>query len=160
MTLTTWTKDQTMLFVDFGASPTKAWKRVGKSTIFDLALNPETSTLDFIENANPYDELDKYKPTLPSELYMQDGDAGFDAFYALFESMPVGTAAIKPALLLFPKAGTPTDSVRAWSMDVTIVFTNYNSVDKFLRFELRWASDIVHGTVVVAAGVPTFTADT
>ena len=40
------------------------WARLRKSTVFDLAFNPEVETLDFIDQQFPSDVLKYYKPSM------------------------------------------------------------------------------------------------
>ena len=159
--MATWEKDQSMLFIDFGDEPsTPEWKRVRKSTVFDLAFNPEVETLDFIDQQFPSDVLKYYKPSMDQETMLEEGDELFEAMFELMQSLPTGTSAIKPALFVFPKKATdPATSFVAWKVDCTITFSNYNTVDRKLSFSLAFAGDIDYGSVAVSAGAPTFTSD-
>lgn len=153
-----WKKHQTIPFVDIGTTGEADWARIGKSTIFDLVLNAETETLDFIEDENPTDLLKKYKPTLSQELKTMQGDKAFDALFDMLYTLPVGEAAIRKVLLVFPKAGTTTGTFLAWQVDSTVVLSNFNTVDEKILFNLNFNGNIERGTVTIAAGQPTFTA--
>ena len=159
--MATWEKDQSMLFIDFSDTPsTPEWKRVRKSTVFDLAFNPETDTQDYIDQRFPTDILKSYKPSMDQETMLEEGDELFEAMFELMQSLPTGTSAIKPALFVFPKKATDSaTSFVAWKVDCTITFSNYNTVDRKLSFSLAFAGDIDYGSVAVSAGVPTFTSD-
>jgi hypothetical protein len=156
--MTTWEKQNTKLFADFGTSETPKINRIGKSTTFDLVMNAETETLDFIEDASPTELVKSYKPSLAQDLYMAEGDPAFDDMFALYLKRPVGGDAVKPIILVYPKAGTTENTFVAQKAQATIVFTNFNTVDKKLNFDLKFA-DIVNGTATFTEGKPTFTAD-
>lgn len=159
--MATWGKDQSMLFIDFSDTPsTPEWKRVRKSTVFDLAFNPETETQDYIDQRFPTDTLKSYKPSMEQETMLEEGDALFDEMFELMNSLPTGTNAIKPVLFVFPKKATsPATSFVAWKVDCMISFSNYNTVDRKLSFSLSFAGDIDYGTVAISSGAPTFTSD-
>ena len=74
-------KHQTIPFVDISDSDTPSYARIGKSTIFDLVLNANVITNNYIEDEMPTDEVDYYKPTLSQERATIKGDTAFDFFY-------------------------------------------------------------------------------
>lgn len=159
--LNLWTKEQSIIFIDVSEnSETSDWARIGKSTVYDLALNPNVNTLDFIENATPHSEVDRYQPELPSELATYEGDKAFDFMFKIFYNLPTGTALNKKVLLVFPKKNTGTENAPefwSWLTDSTIVLNNYNPVDRKLTFTIK-INGIVAGTCTVTAdGQPSFT---
>lgn len=156
---TIWTKAQTKLFLDTSATDVPAWVRIGKSTVFDLSLNAKTETFDFIEDDMPTEMLDYYKPELPVEHIIAEGDAGFDALWEMFEALSVGNDAVRKALIIFPKAGTTEGTFRAWQMNATVVFTNLTTTDKKLKLSLYFGGTVAHGAVTITDGVPTFAED-
>ncbi|MEG1813465.1 MAG: hypothetical protein RR337_09225, partial [Clostridia bacterium] len=111
--LTIWEKRNTKLFLDFGTTGTPSWVRLGKSTVFDLAFNPETETFDFIEDEMPTELLKSYKPSMAQEIFLGEGDPAFDKLFELSRKRPVGSMAVIPALLVYPKAGTTGNSFLA-----------------------------------------------
>ena len=154
-----WKKSQTKLFLDMSATSTPDWVRIGKSVVFDLAMNAQTESFDYIRDDMPTEILDYYKPELPVEHIAAEGDPGFDALWGMYESLAVGSDAIKCALIVFPKAGDITGTFRAWQMDATVVFTNLTTTEKKLKLNLYFGGTVVHGSVVITDGEPTFTAD-
>lgn len=151
--LTRLRKHQFIPFIDISSTSTPSWARIGKSTIFDLALNANTEDQDFIEDEMPTTEITYYKPTLPQELQTNAGDAAFDFIYEMFKSRPVGEAVKKSVLLVF--AGTsPYD---AWLTTSTIVLKDLNTVDQKINFDIN-INKITDGTATVSDGVPSFTA--
>ncbi len=158
--MATWEKDQSMLFIDFSDTPsTPEWKRVRKSTVFDIAFNPETETQDYIDQRFPTDTLKSYKPTMEQETMLEEGDELFDEMFEMMNTpLPTGTNAIKPVLIVFPKKATsPATSFVAWKVDCTVTFGDYDTVNRKLSFSLSFAGDIDKGTVAISSGAPTFT---
>ena len=100
--MATWEKQNSMLFVDTSASTTPSWARVRKSTVFELSFNPEIETQDFIDQQFPSDILKYYKPTMEQETMLEEGDELFDYMFSLMDSLPTGTQAVRPVLLVFP----------------------------------------------------------
>lgn len=157
--MATWEKQNSMVFIDASDTPsTPAWTRVRKSTVFDLAFNPETETQDFIDQQFPTDTLKTYKPAMEQETMLEEGDELFDYMFELMQSLPTGSSAVRPVLYVFPKkAQSPSGSFVAWKVSCALSFKSYNAVDKKLSFNLAFAGDIAYGTVAFSAGTPTFT---
>ena len=59
--LTRLKKHKTIPFINIGTSAAPTWARIGKSTIFDLTLNANVVTSDFIEDEMPTDDITYYK---------------------------------------------------------------------------------------------------
>lgn len=158
-TETIWKKSQTKLFLDTSSTSTPSYVRIGKSVVFDLAMNAQTESFDFIEDDMPTEILDYYKPELPVEQLASEGDPGFDALWNMYEALAVGSDAIKNVLIVFPKAGTTTGSFRSWLVPATVVFTNFTTTEKKLKVSLFFGGTIKHGTVIITDGAPAFTED-
>lgn len=151
-------KHQTIPFVNVGAE-TEDWARIGKSTIFDLVLNANVVTNDYIEDEMPTDEVTYYKPTLSQELATIKGDKAFDYFYGLLYNLPTGQELNRTVLLVFA-GNTGTDAApafKAWKVPATIILKNLNTVDEKILFDLNFGGNIVKGTATVTNGQPTFT---
>lgn len=155
-----WKKSQTKLFLQTVEGQTPTWVRIGKSTVFDLSMNAQTESFDYIQDDMPTEILDYYKPELPVEYIASEGDAGFDALWTMFEALAVGSDANKPILIVFPKAGAAAGTFRAWSMNATVVFENLTTTEKKLKLSLYVGGNVAHGTVSFSqGGDPTFTED-
>lgn len=157
--LTKLKKHQTIPFINTAAAegPEK-WARIGKSTIFDLTLNPNIVTNDYIEDEMPTDELTYYKPSMEQELQTIKGDPAFDFMYDMLYNLPTGEDVKKDFLLVF--AGNigedATPKFRAWKVKATVQVTNFNTVDEKIQFTLGFGGTVTRGTVTLADGVPTF----
>ena len=152
-------KHQTIPFVDISDSSSPTYARIGKSTIFDLVLNANVLTNNYIEDEMPTDEVDYYKPTLSQELATMKGDTAFDFFYEMLYDLPTGEALKKKVLLVLAgNVGTEeAPSFNAWLVPATIVLKNLNTVDEKILFDLNFGGNIERGTATVTDGTPTFT---
>lgn len=106
----------------------------------------------------PTDDVTYYKPTLPQELQANKGDACFDFLYDMFYNLPTGEAIKKPVLIVFA-GGTTVGKVttyKAWLTNSSIILKDFNTVDEKIIFDIN-INSITKGTVVLTAGVPTFT---
>lgn len=135
-----------------GENWTPQYTRIDKSTIFALALNPQTNTVNYISQELPSTEVDHYEPSLPQEIALYKGNPMYDYMIGLMLSLPVGNACVIPVLLRLGEDN------KAWLIKkTTIVFGELNSVDGKLTFTLNFGGDIEKGTIANANGVPTFT---
>lgn len=155
-------KNQTIPFVDIGKDGTAEWARIGKSTIFDLSLNANTVTSNYIEDEMPTDNIDHYKPTLPQELATIKGDKAFDFFYNMLYELPTGNDLIRDVLLVFGgNIGTDdAPKFNAWRVPTTIILKNFNTVDEKILFDLNFGGNIERGEATVTGGAPVFTSKT
>ena len=154
-------KHQTIPFVDVSTEGNEAdWARIGKSTIFDLTLNANTVTNDYIEDEMPTDEIIYYKPTLSQELQTIKGDRAFDCLYDMLYNLPTGEDVKRDVLIVF--AGNVGDEstplFKAWKVKASVILTNLNTVDEKILFELSLGGTIEKGTATVTGGKPVFTA--
>lgn len=107
----------------------------------------------------PTDDVTYYKPTLPQELQANKGDSCFDFLYDMFFNLPTGEAIKKPVLIVFA-GGTTAGEVttyKAWNCNASIILKDFNTVDEKILFDIN-INSVAKGTVVLADGVPTFTA--
>lgn len=155
--LTKLKKHQTIPFV---MDDNGDYLRIGKSTIFALAVNANVVTQDFIEDEAPTDEVTYYKPTLPQELAAYKGDPAFDFIYDMFYNLPTGTEVQKTILIVFAgNIGTEAaPKFNAWQTNATIVLKDFNTVDEKITFDLNFNGNVERGTATVTDGKPSFTA--
>lgn len=155
------TKDKVAPFLDIsgsvntGSSWTPSWKRIDKSTIFDLAFNPQSTTEDYIAYETPIEEISGYQPELPQEIALYRGNEIYDYIEELCYNLEVGDALRVPMLLLWPPQADGT--IKAWQIkDCRLLLSNYNSVDGKVTFTLKLGGTYDRGTATVADGVPVF----
>lgn len=156
MSLTRLKKHKFIPYINVSNTSTPSWARIGKSTIFDLTLNANIVTSDFIEDEMPTDDVTYYKPTLPQELQTNAGDASFDYIYEMFKALPTGEDIKKEILICFAGASSPVD---AWLTNSSVILKDLNSVDEKILFDIN-INKITNGTVTFdeTTGAPTFTA--
>ena len=147
-------KFKTIPFINIGTDAALQWARIGKSTIFDLALNANVVTSDFIEDEMPTDDITYYKPTLPQELQTNAGDAAFDYVYDKFYNLPTGEEVKEDVLIVFAGKTSP---YKAWRSMATMILKDLNTVDEKILFDLNFGGTIDRGTATVTDGVPEFT---
>lgn len=156
------TKNQVIPFIDVSKtvntdSWAPVWKRIDKSTIFDLALNPQSESVDYIAYESAIEEISSYQPELPQEIALYRGNPIYEFVESLCIDLPVGDDVKVPFLLAWPPA--EDKSIRGWQVkDCRLLLSNYNSVDGKITFTLKLGGDIEKGEVTVSTdGAPTFT---
>lgn len=157
------TKDKVIPFLDTsntinsGSTWTPDWGRIDKSTIFDLAFNPQSTTEDYIAYETPIEEISGYQPELPQEIALYRGNKIYDYIEDLVYDLQVGDALRVPMLLCFPPDSD--GKIRAWQIkDCRLLLNNYNSVDGKITFTLKLGGTYDRGTVTISDGVPVFAA--
>lgn len=155
------TKNQVIPFIDTSNSiNTESWNpdynRIDRSTIFDLAFNPQSESVDYISMESAIEEISSYQPELNQEIALYRGNPIYDFVESLCIGLPVGDDVKVPFLLCWPPAEDGT--IKAWqNKDCRLLLSNYNSVDGKITFTLKLGGNIEKGTATVADGKPTFT---
>lgn len=137
------------------------WVRIDKSTIFDLAFNPQEETSGYIDEANDTTYVKSYQPELPQEIILDSANPLFKLMFPFCMAMPTGGDAVVPVLLQVPNLDTaqPTDAYM-WA-SALVSPTDLNTVDGKLNFSLKLNGDAVKGTASTGDdGAVTFTEDT
>ncbi len=160
------TKDKVAIYLDTSKSITTPswvpeWKRIEKSTIFDLAFNPQSTTEDYIAYETAIEEISGYQPEIPQEIAMYRGDPIYDYIEDLVYDLQVGDALRVPVLLLFPpeldNEGKLAGEIKAWQIkEARLLLSNFNSVEGKITFTLKLGGTYGRGTVEVSNGVPVF----
>lgn len=155
------TKDKVIPFLDTsGTVGTNSWapnwNRIDKSTVFDLAFNPQSTTEDYIAYETAIEEISGYQPELPQEIALYRGNPIYDYVEDLCYNLQVGDALRVPLLLLWPPK---SEVIRAWQVkDCRLLLSNYNSVDGKITFTLKLGGTYDRGTATVTNGKPEFVA--
>lgn len=162
------TKDKVAIYLDISKTITTpswvpAWKRIEKSTIFDLAFNPQSTTEDYIAYETAIEEISGYQPEIPQEIALYRGDSIYDYIEDLVFDLQVGDALRVPVLLLFPpkldSEGKLAGDIRAWQIkEARLLLSNFNSVEGKVTFTLKLGGTYDRGTATVADGEPVFSA--
>jgi hypothetical protein len=149
-------KSQYAMFLDVAKDLTFAaseWKRICKSTIFELAINPQSESREWIDSDTPEEEVTSNQPEMAQECSLYEGDPLFDFLQDMMISLPTGEDVKVPYMLCFGGS-----KKQAWRGVATILFDTLNSVDGKITFTVKF-NTVNQGTYDVAEGVPTFTAE-
>ena len=145
-------KTQFIPFINTSSTSTASWARIAKSTIFDLAANPHSESVDYISTEVPVTEITGYEPSMEQELALYEGDPAYDFLFDMFYNLPTGSEAVVQVLMCF--GGTDT---LAWRNNATITLGSLNTVDGKLTFTINFGGEIERGTYAISDGAPTFT---
>ena len=155
------TKNKVIPFIDTSKtinsdSWVPVWKRIDKSTIFDLAFNPQSESVDYISLAGAVEEISSYQPELNQEIALYRGNPIYDFVESLCIGLPIGDDVKVPFLLAWPPKAD--NGIDGWQVkDCRLLLSNYNSVDGKITFTLKLGGDIETGVITIAeTGVPTF----
>ena len=77
------------------------WTRIKKTTSFDLNMNPESESRDYICDENPTVELLRYGPSFSTPLVMHKGEDDYDFIFGKFANRAVGEEAKAELCLVF-----------------------------------------------------------
>lgn len=149
------TKDQFIPFLDTAEDKTykaSEWARIDLSTIFELAINPQSESMDYICYKNAVEEVMSNQPELPQEIALYEGNPLYDYMAEKLYNLPTGDECKVPFLLCF--GGT---TARAWRGICTLLLDNLSTTDGKLSFSMKMGGDIELGTYAITAGKPVFT---
>lgn len=136
------------------------WTRIDKSTVFDLAFNPNTETKSYIDNKNDINELTSYTPSMEQEIVIDGNNPLYALMYEFAMAFPVGSDAEIPTMLVMPSVRTK-DVMDAFVWRKALVtLNNLNTVDKKISFTLNLNGDMERGTATVTDGKFTYVAAT
>lgn len=136
-------------------SGTESWQRIDKSTIFELSLNPQSTTEDYIAYETPVNVTDHYEPELPQEIITNEGNPIYDFIFEKMYNLPIGDDLQVPLLICFPGSGK-----KAWRVKKNMIeLQAFNSVDKKITWVNKLGGDIEKGTYSISSstGAITFT---
>lgn len=153
--MTKLTKDQFIPFLDVAEDKTyKAsdWARIDLSTIFELAINPQSESMDYICYKNAVEEVLSNQPELPQEIALYEGNPMYDYMAEKLYNLPTGDDCKVPFLLCF--GGT---TKRAWRGICTLLLDTLSTTDGKISFSMKMGGDIELGTYTISDGQPVFT---
>ena len=148
------TKNMWIPFIDVSdGSGEPEWKRIDKSTIFDLQMNPEEESQDYISQEMPSTEIKNYAPSMDQEIATYKENPIYEFMQKKFYNCDLAHG---KSLICFPPNGA--DEKLAWLIsDTTYSLTSINPVDGKLTWNMKFGGNITRGSYTVEAGVPTFT---
>lgn len=128
------------------------YTQIDKSTIFDLAFNPQEETNGYIDEANDTTYVKSYQPELPQEIILDNSNPLFKIMFPFCMAMPTGGDAEAPVLLAMPDIATGEPTVGYLWEKAIISPTDLNTVDGKLNFSLKLNGDAKKGTVTITTG--------
>ncbi len=96
-------KTKIVPFINTGTTETPLWTQIKKSTSFNLSMNPQTKTFDFISSETPQNEVDSYQPSLAQSIIMYKGEPDYEAIFDMLFRRATGAEAHRDALIVFFK---------------------------------------------------------
>lgn len=142
---------------------TETWSRMGKGiTSANVAYNPTVNDEQYIHEDSGTKEVDSYAPTMANEQTAYKGDAVFDYIDGLRQARAVGNDAKTQMLLVYIYDEKSEGVYKAEKQDVSISINEFggeagSSVK--VSYDVGFCGDPVLGTVSIAEGKVTFTAN-
>lgn len=153
------TKNLCKIFIDVSdGAVTPEWKQIDKSTVLDIAMNPETESQDYISMEMPVEEIKSYKPSMDQEIATFKNNPIYEYMFEKFYAAQ--TVQLK-TLICFPPHGDPEEK-QAWMVPITTcVLNNMNYVDGKLTWTMSFGGNTERGSYSINDdGEPTFTKET
>ena len=148
------TKNMCMPFIDVSATSTADWQRIDKSTVFEIEMNAETESFDYISQELPTEEIAGYAPSMDQEIATYRGNPIYEFMFQRFYNC---STAHGKSLICFP--ADESGKQRAWLVtDTSFVLNAMNWAEGKITWSMRFGGDIQRGTYTVADGVPSFVA--
>lgn len=126
--------------------------RVDKSTIYELAANPQTETYAYIDAANDSTELTGYQTSMAQEITLNENNRCFQLIDQYFWEFKTGADTIIPAVMAKPIiAEDGTVDKTKWRAyiwkEATLVGDSLNTVDRKYNFTINLNGDPTPGYV-------------
>lgn len=132
------------------------WIRVDKSTVFNLAFNPQEETFGYINAPNDTTEITSYQPELPQEIVLDSDNPLYVAMHDFCMKMPIGSNAEVPCLLVMPDSATG-DATKGYLWEhATVSPQALDSVAGKLTFTMKLNGSKKDGTVTASNGTFVF----
>lgn len=148
-------KTQFIPFLDTTEDLTLAsctWKRIDKSTLMSISMNPQTETNEWIDLENAEEDVVSNQPELGQEIACYEGNPIYDFLSEKFFNMPTGQECKVPSLMCFGGSGK-----KAWRSTSTIIFDSLDAVAGKLTYTIKLGGNVEKGTYSITEGAPTFT---
>ena len=136
------TKNMCIPCIDVSNNETPKWERISKSTIFEVAMNAETESQDYISQELPTEEIKKYAPSMDQEVATYKGDPIYEFMIDLFYHRTIHHG---KALLCFPE--NEAGEKLAWMVtDTVFVLGSMNWAEGKRTWSMYFGGDVVEGT--------------
>lgn len=127
--------------------------RVDKSTIYELAANPQTETYAYIDAADDSTEVTGYQKSMAQEITLNEKNRCFQLIDTYFWDFKTGADTIVPCVLAKPIINTDGTvdktkwKAKCWK-EATLVGDSLNTVDRKYNFTINLNGDATDGYVV------------
>ena len=147
------TKNLAIPCIDIGGAEEPVWKRIDKSTIFEIVMNAETESQDYISQELPTEEIKNYAPSMDQEIATYKGNPIYEFMIDLFYHRKIHHGKV---LLCFPE--NEAGEKLAWMVtDVVFVLGSMNWAEGKLTWSMNFGGDVIEGTYVNNKGDIAFT---
>ena len=148
------TKNMAAIAIDTSDGSGEAdFKRIDKSTIFALNMNPEEKTYDYINQEFPTKEIERYAPSMDQEIATRKGNPIYEFMANKFYNCDLAHG---KSLLCFPE--NEKGEKKAWLVcDTTFSLTSADFVEGKLTWTMSFGGNIDRGTWDIADGKIKFT---
>lgn len=144
------------------AATSPTWSRMGKGfTSQTVSYNAVTTSETYIHEDNATNTIDSYAPTMDAPLTAFAGEPIFDFVDRIRQERATGVDAETDVLLIYIYDNTG-DAYEAEKQRVSIQIDDFGGEgggSTVLNFTINFVGDPERGTVTIADGVPTFTAN-
>ena len=148
------TKNMCIPFIDVSEGDTPVWKRIDKSTIFEIEMNAETESCDYISQEMPSEEIVSYAPSMDQEIATYRGNPIYEFMFQRFYNC---STAHGKSLICFP--ADAEGKLLAWMVaDTSFVLSSMNWAEGKITWTMHLGGDIQRGSYTVTDGVPAFVA--
>lgn len=147
------TKNLAIPCIDVGGVEEPVWKRIDKSTVFEIVMNAETESQDYISQELPTEEIKNYAPSMDQEIATYKGNAIYEFMIDLFYHRKIHHGKV---LLCFPE--NEKGEKLAWMVtDVVFVLGSMNWAEGKLTWSMNFGGDVIEGTYTNNKGDIAFT---
>ena len=149
------TKNMAIPCIDIGNTDEPVWARIDKSTVFEIVMNAETESQDYISQELPTEEIKNFAPSMDQEIATYANNPIYEYMFQKFYEAK--TVQLK-TLICFPPHGDP-EVKQAWMVPITTcVLNNMNYVDGKLSWNMSFGGNTERGTYTIdeSTGKPTF----
>ena len=148
------TKNMCIPFIDVGEASAPEWRRIDKSTIFEIKMNAETESCDYISQETPTEEIVCYAPSMDQEIATYRGNPIYEYMFRRFYNC---STAHGRSLICFP--ADAEGKLLAWMVaDTSFVLSSMNWAEGKITWTMHLGGDIQRGSYTVTDGVPAFVA--
>ena len=147
------TKNMAIPCIDIGNAEEPVWARIDKSTVFEIVMNAETETQDYISQELPTEEIKNFAPSMDQEIATYKGNKIYEFMVDLFYHRKIHHGKV---LLCFPE--NEKGEKLAWMVtDVVFVLGSMNWAESKLTWSMNFGGDVIEGTYTKNGAAIAFT---